>query len=94
MNKVCIFLSIIIFLWACLVEPNLLTVRHYDLEVSNCDFHNLKIIVVSDLHVGRKFININKLNKISEKINEQNPDLVLMLGDLDGNSIVKSSIDV
>src|SRR5262249_9069820 len=37
--------------------------------------------VMSDLHVGSYFLNLNSLQKIVARTNAENPDLVLLLGD-------------
>ncbi|MFW5793176.1 MAG: metallophosphoesterase [Bacteroidota bacterium] len=48
----------------------------------NKDLHTpLKIVHISDLHLG-SWLNINKINQLTYKINELNPDLIFVSGDL------------
>lgn len=43
-------------------------------------FRNFKIIFLSDIHYGR-FFRADRLNKIVEKINKLNPDIIIIGGD-------------
>ena len=65
-------------LWAVLIEPNLLVVRVVKVEAP---LPHLRIAVVSDLHAGAPFITLDKVRTIVDRILEQHPDLVLLLGD-------------
>jgi len=51
------------------------------------DGDRLKIVAISDLHLGFGS-NINRLRKDIDRINAENPDLILIAGDLIDNSIV------
>ena len=75
MPKIVIILFIILFLWAFVVEPNLLVVKHY--KVSALD--NLRIVFVSDFHISK--YEKSRLKRVVDLINKQNPDLVLSGGD-------------
>lgn len=79
----------LIYTDAHLVEPNLLITKNEILYLPNWDknLDGLKIAVVSDLHIGTKTVNIKKLNKIAKRINANNPDLIVFLGDFDSLTI-------
>lgn len=89
------FLTILIFITdAAVVEPNLLISRTQKLYLPhwNAELNGLKICIVSDLHIGNKFVRIPKIKEIVKKVNAQNPDLILLLGDFDALSITNSNI--
>ena len=72
-----------IFLWARFISTSGLDVK--EIKVVNeklpASFKGLKVIHFSDVHYGRT-VNKKYLDKIIEKINLTNPDLVLFTGDL------------
>jgi predicted MPP superfamily phosphohydrolase len=75
------------------IEPTLLEVRHYvyDYEsgtVAQTDTLNadetkttLRFVQLSDLHIG-EFTPIDYLAKLTDRVNEYNPDIILFTGDL------------
>ena len=69
--------------WSFIIEPNSLVVKEVPVVLSNwpSNFDDLKIAVISDLHVGSPFINAKKLEQVVAKINEAQPDLIVILGD-------------
>lgn len=85
-----IFTAIIIDMT--IIEPNMLVTKYEKLYLPNWseNLDGYKIGVVSDLHIGTHFVNLNKLKNIVHIINDNNPDLVVLLGDLDGVSISNS----
>jgi len=66
--------------WAILVEPNRLIVHQQTIQIDNWpkELSGLRIAVISDIHTGAPFINHRKLQQI---VNQQNPDLIILLGD-------------
>jgi uncharacterized protein len=70
-------------LWAFVIEPNRLVVNETRISLHGWppSFANLKIAVVSDLHVGSPYIDVEKLHQVVSTINGQNPDLILIAGD-------------
>lgn len=50
------------------------------------DFHEIKIVQISDVHIGSFFDNHKKVKKAINKINSLNPDYVFFTGDLVNNS--------
>lgn len=69
--------------WAFFVEPNRLIVRHETLQMQQwpSSLSNLKIAVLSDLHVGGSFIDDDKVKTIVQRTNELQPDLIVIAGD-------------
>lgn len=80
-----LLLAIAIWLaaWAFWYEPDSLTVKNYDIKVSDfpAAFDNFKIVVISDIHGGSNFITEERIRKVVELANAQNPDLIVLLGD-------------
>ena len=71
------------------IEPNILIVKNQKLYVPNWNknIDGFKVAVVADIHLGTKFVDIQKLEKIANKVNKAQPDLVVLAGDLDAKSI-------
>ena len=71
------------------IEPNILIVKNQKLYIPNWDknINGFKVAVVADIHLGTKFVDIQKLEKIANKVNKTQPDLVVLAGDLDAKSI-------
>jgi predicted MPP superfamily phosphohydrolase len=69
--------------WAILIEPNRLIVHQETIQIANWpkELSGLRIAVISDIHSGATFINERKLREIVELTNQQNPDLIVLLGD-------------
>jgi hypothetical protein len=72
-----------LFFWAFLVEPNRLVVRQETITIAKWpkELNDLKIAVMSDIHVGGWFIDDKKLRLIIERTNQLQPDLTVILGD-------------
>lgn len=75
-----VMLALGLYVYARYIEPNLLIVNRVALE-DNKLANPLKIVFFGDTHLG-EFADINRLNEIVDKINAENPDLVIFTGDL------------
>lgn len=70
----------LVALWAFGIEPGMLVVRHPRLELPGWP-SEMRIAVLSDLHIGSPHVGLDKLQRIVEKTNAENPALVVLLGD-------------
>jgi len=77
MYKFFIIIAFLSAVWAFFIEPNLLAVTTLNLE--NKDLKGLKVVFVGDFHVRQS--QRKNLITVVNKINEQNPDLILCTGD-------------
>lgn len=70
-------------IWGVFIEPNRLIVRQQTIQIDNWpkELSGLRIAVIGDIHTGAPFINEQKLKRIVELTNQQNPDLIVLLGD-------------
>jgi len=57
-----------VILWALGIEPGLLVVRHPRMELPGWKF-DLRIAVLSDLHIGSPHVGTDKLQRIVDKTN-------------------------
>lgn len=67
-------------------HSNQIQIENYDINISKkSSVDKLNVVMFSDMHLG--YVNGDKkLEKVVNKINEQNPDIVIIAGDLyDGN---------
>jgi hypothetical protein len=83
-----IILVVVLFLlslvaWAFLIEPNRLVIHRerIDLASSSANSPPLRIAAIGDIHAGSPFINTAKLKQLVELTNNQQPDLIVLLGD-------------
>ncbi len=69
--------------WGFFFEPNRLVVHQETIQIDDWpkELSGLRVALISDIHSGGAFINDNKLRKIVELTNQQNPDLIVLLGD-------------
>jgi uncharacterized protein len=69
--------------WAFVIEPNRLVVRNYEIKVKNwsAKLEDFKIVAISDIHGGSNFIDEAKIRQVVEKANQQDADIIVLLGD-------------
>jgi uncharacterized protein len=70
-------------IWGTLIEPNRLVVNQRSIRVDNWpgELSGLRIALIGDIHTGSPFIDDAKLEQIVQLTNQQNPDLIVLLGD-------------
>jgi predicted MPP superfamily phosphohydrolase len=70
--------------YAWLIEPNLLVVRHVEIVTHNWRGAPLTIAAIGDTHVGGPHVSAERVERIVGRINRLEPDLVVLLGDYVG----------
>ncbi len=94
--KKIIYIILIIFVlgivYSVFIEPKLIKVNKYNLYLPNyqSEHNGLKVVVMSDFHIGRLGIDEVQLKKIVNKVNKQNADFIFLLGDYDSLGIYYS----
>ncbi len=76
-----VFLGVLAY--SVLIEPATLVVQKQTIDLPHWSpgLNNLKVVVLSDLHIGSLHNTVERLRSIVMVVNEQQPDLILMLGD-------------
>lgn len=76
-------MGILFLFYAYFIEPDRLVINKTQIQVKNWNaaFDGLKIVAISDIHAGSNSIDEEKLKTIVKKTNEQDPDLIVLLGD-------------
>jgi uncharacterized protein len=69
--------------YAYLVEPNRLVVAESTIDIAHASpaINGLRIVAIGDIHGGSNGVTHEKLRKVVELVNAQQPDLVVLLGD-------------
>lgn len=66
-------------IWPRFIEPKLLSSSSFEIELPKIK-HPLKIVQLSDLHFNEE-VNHNFLNKVTKRVIDEKPDLILITGD-------------
>lgn len=74
-------------IWAFCIEPNRLVVNTTRLELPRWPGPPLRVALISDLHVGAPWIDLERVRLVVERTNALEPDLVLLLGDFVGTEM-------
>jgi len=76
-------LALLVVIDSFYIEPHRLIARHVNLELQHwpASLDGLKIVAVSDLHAGAPYINPKYLDELVGRINKEQSDVVVLLGD-------------
>lgn len=91
-----IFTAGILCAWAFWLEPSSLQVQHVSISLPHEQkISNLRIGIASDTHIGRYYGDEKRLEKIVDLFNQENPDIIVFLGDFvaqkDATAFIKSA---
>ena len=79
--------AIFCLFWGFLIEPTLLKVRYHDVEIESWTEAPLRIVFISDIHMAGAHISSDRVSHIVDRVNELDPDIVLIGGDfIDGHT--------
>ncbi len=83
-QSIFVFLLSSVLIYARFIEPHLIRVKHvpYKLSESEQGFkRSVRIALIADLHIGLFSGHERQLKQVVAKINQQNPDIVVVAGD-------------
>jgi len=77
------FVLVALLIWGFWVEPRSLVVHEETLDVPRwpASLAHTRIALLSDLHVGSPYWHVADLERLVERVNAQQPELVLLAGD-------------
>lgn len=69
--------------YAYFIEPRSLVLKHSTIHIKgwNPAFNGLKVVMLGDIHAGSNYVTEEKLRDVVARTNEQDADLVVLLGD-------------
>jgi predicted MPP superfamily phosphohydrolase len=73
--------ALVLNVYAWLIEPRLLTVKHVTIESATWTGAPLTIAALGDVHIGGPHVDAERVARVVKRINALNPDLVVLLGD-------------
>ncbi len=83
-------LAVLCLLYGFFVEPKTLSVRHVEIISETWQGSPLKIGLMADIHVGGWHVDAERAWRLSEKLNDLTPDIVLLAGDFINGHVPKT----
>ncbi len=88
-----ILCGLAVILYAVLVEPFRFRVVSYDIKTAKWPYDRpLKIALVSDIHAAWPWMTSDRVGQIVDRVHQQSPDMVLLLGDYVGTHPFKKPV--
>lgn len=84
--RIVFILLIVLIIWSFFIEPRLLTQNN--LKTQSWSGPPIKIAFFSDLHAGSPHIDLKYIKKLVDEVNNNQPDLILIGGDLASSNII------
>lgn len=91
-KSIALLLSLVISI--CITNYGMYCLENYKITNLSCGNgdNTLSIVAVSDVHYGSTGTNVD-LEKLTQRINKENPDIVFLLGDIFDNTISQIDMD-
>jgi predicted MPP superfamily phosphohydrolase len=70
--------------WAFLIEPQTLAVRHVEVVSPRWNGPDLRIGLISDTHAGAPHVDARRVARVVARMNAEAPDIVVLIGDYAG----------
>ncbi|MBL8186942.1 MAG: metallophosphoesterase [Acidobacteria bacterium] len=76
-------IALLLAIYALIIEPNRLVVHRKTITLTSglSELRGMKIAAISDIHAGAPHIKLDKVRRLVELTNAQQPDLILLAGD-------------
>ncbi|MBF0311043.1 MAG: metallophosphoesterase family protein [Magnetococcales bacterium] len=81
----------LILLWAGLVEPRWIVLRQLNAHLKNWPQDRTRVAILSDFHIGSIHMDTERLDRLVARVNREQPDLVLFLGDFTYSGDVRAN---
>lgn len=90
-----LLIGLLLLAYGVFIEPAQLVINRQYLRLPHWSpaLNHLKVAVVSDLHVGTLHNTVERLHNIVATVNEQEPDLIFLLGDFVASHGRKASLE-
>jgi predicted MPP superfamily phosphohydrolase len=82
--------AILCLAYGFMIEPRLLFLREVSIESANWQGPDLRIALVSDVHIGGLHVDAKRASSIAQRLSDLNADMILMPGDFVNGHIAQA----